>query len=108
MPVWWIEQKEGPHKTAIDEAVREYREGTASAGATWGRLAALYRKVKNNNPPDFSEHQDRGEEHMDYMICLWFVRYANSWYSGSARQCEAEVARLNRANCGKFRIMYEY
>ena len=51
---YWIEQKSGPHKAAIDEAVQLYRDGTNSAQATWGKLAALYRKAQGRTPPTLS------------------------------------------------------
>ena len=111
MPVWWVEQAEGPHVDEIKAVVAGYKTGTVEPETAYRRLIEMYRQTHDGQEPGLSwkEVEGRGAWDVDHYITVHFPFYANHWFSGRFGDCETARRRLERQHPDtKFAVGYEY
>ena len=111
MPVWWVEQTEGPHISEIKSVAAGYKAGTVEPKTAYRKLVEMYRQTHDGQEPGLSweEVEARGAWDVDHYITVHFPFYANHWFSGRPKVCEAVCHRLERQHpSAKFAVGYEY
>jgi hypothetical protein len=110
MPVWWVEQRKGPHVSEIRSIVARFKAGDVEPEVAYRRLVELYRATHDGGFIG-REWEDIKDDDWDvnHFIKVHFPFYANHWFSGPPGECEMARRRLEKQHPGsEFVVGYEY
>ncbi len=88
--IYWVEQIKGSQIDSVRKVRQHLSEGAIDELEAWTRYVKLYKSVSNSEPPSYTHSAGHGAS-IDYMLKIWFPRYANVFYSGSKRKCQQYV-----------------
>ncbi len=121
MPIFWVEQTQGPLVEQVSTIHRLYKSKHIGRKLAFIKLCEIHQEAHDRHPfakrdgttLSFGEQYDvyahRGHDHVDYFIFEMLPRMITRVFSGSGDECDLEANYLNRLHSAHvYKVRYEY